>query len=125
MPLEPVCILSAGRALGEGESRRFEVRVDGIPRAAFAVCWHGSVFAYVNTCRHQAQPLDFGDGHFFDEAYDALVCCHHGARYAPDTGMCFEGPCAGKRLTALALEVREDGLWCMEVARAGGGDRES
>lgn len=119
MQLEPVQILPAGRSLGEGESRRFEVRIEGIPRDAFAVRWHGAVHAYVNACRHQALPLDFGDGHFFDDAFDALVCCHHGARYAPDTGLCIEGPCAGKRLTALALEAREDGLWCTGVRGAG------
>lgn len=109
---DPVRILAPGRALGEGESRRFEVRVHGILRPAFAVSWHGRVYAYLNTCRHQAQPLDFGDGQFFDEAYDALVCCHHGARYAPDTGVCVDGPCMGRRLTMLVLEQREDGVWC-------------
>lgn len=112
MTFDPVLVLPPGRRLGEGESRRFEVRIEGIPQPAFAVCWKGGLRAYVNACRHQAQPLDFGDGHFFDEAYDALVCCHHGARYAPDTGVCVAGPCAGKRLTPLALEIREGGLWC-------------
>jgi nitrite reductase/ring-hydroxylating ferredoxin subunit len=114
---EPVRIADARRPLSEGEARRFSIRLDGIPRDAFAVCWHGRTCAYVNSCRHQAQNLDFGDGHFFDDAFDALVCCHHGARYAPDTGLCVEGPCAGKRLTALSLETRDDGLWCTGVGR--------
>ena len=51
--------------------------------------------------------LDFGDAHFFDDAYDALVCCHHGARYRPETGECVDGPCEGGRLTALAMEERD------------------
>jgi nitrite reductase/ring-hydroxylating ferredoxin subunit len=117
MPIDLVLVLPPGRTLGEGESRRFEVRLEGISHGAFAVRWHGRTYAYVNSCRHQAQPLDFGDGHFFDEAYDALVCCHHGARYTPDSGLCIEGPCAGKRLTALALEMRDDGLWCTGIGR--------
>jgi len=120
MSFEPVHILPPGRTLGEGQSRSFEVRLDGIPRGAFAVRWHGSTFAYVNTCRHQSQPLDFGDGRFFDEACDALVCCHHGARYAPDSGLCVAGPCAGRSLTALQLESREDGLWCTGLCRTEG-----
>jgi nitrite reductase/ring-hydroxylating ferredoxin subunit len=109
---DPVPILPAGRTLGEGAGLRFEVRIEGIPRDAFAVRWRGELRAYLNTCRHQAQNLDFGDAHFFDEAFDALVCCHHGARYAPDSGRCVEGPCAGKSLTALVLETRDDGTWC-------------
>jgi nitrite reductase/ring-hydroxylating ferredoxin subunit len=71
------------------------------------------VFAYLNTCRHESLPLDFGDLQFFDDAYDALVCCHHGARYAPDSGACKGGPCAGGKLTRLALEERGGELWCL------------
>ena len=111
--MEPVCILPPGRTLSEGESRRFTVRMYGIERDAFAIGYRGGIYAYLNTCRHQAQTLDFGDGHFFDEAFDALVCCHHGARYAPETGVCVDGPCKGSRLTPLILHQRGDGLWCV------------
>lgn len=113
---DPVRILPSGRTLSEGEGRRFTVRLHGIERDAFAVGHRGRMYAYLNTCRHQSQNLDFGDGHFFDEAFDALVCCHHGARYEVATGVCVEGPCRGARLTALVLETREDGLWCAGVA---------
>jgi len=92
---------------------RFQVVLHGIARDAFAVRWRGRLHAYVNTCRHQGLPLDFGDAHFFDDAYDALVCCHHGARYDPATGRCVAGPCGGGTLTALALEEREGGVWCV------------
>jgi nitrite reductase/ring-hydroxylating ferredoxin subunit len=89
------------------------VVLDGVARDAFAVRWRGAVHAYVNTCRHQARNLDFGNARFFDETYDALVCCHHGARYRPDTGECIEGPCAGHALTPLAVEERDGALWCV------------
>ncbi|MFN8588793.1 MAG: Rieske 2Fe-2S domain-containing protein [Candidatus Eisenbacteria bacterium] len=101
----------------EGDSARFRVVLDGVEREAFAVCWHGAVHAFVNSCRHQSRALDFGDGHFFDDAFDALVCCHHGARFSPETGECVEGPCRGAFLTALALVERDGALWC--VGRAG------
>jgi hypothetical protein len=68
-------------------------------------------------CRHQSLPLDFGDAHYFDEAYDALVCCHHGARYRPESGECFAGPCLGGRLTPLVVEERDGALWCVGAAR--------
>ena len=113
---EPVLVLREARRLAEGAGVRFSLRLEGVARDAFAVRWHGRPYAYVNTCRHESLPLDFGDAHFFDDAYDALVCCHHGARYDPASGACLGGPCAGGRLTALALEEREGALWCVGLA---------
>ena len=108
-----VCFLTDARRLREGQGIRFTIVLDGVQRDAFAVRYRGAVHAYVNTCRHQGLTLDFGDAHFFDEEYDALVCCHHGARYHPDSGVCFDGPCEGAALTALAVEVRDGALWCV------------
>ncbi|HEY6866067.1 MAG TPA: Rieske 2Fe-2S domain-containing protein [Candidatus Eisenbacteria bacterium] len=117
---DPVLVLSQAARLGEGAGVRFRVRLDGVVRDAFAVRWRGRAYAYLNACRHQSLPLDFGDARFFDDACDALVCCHHGARYAPASGACADGPCAGGRLTALALEERDGALWCMGPARTTG-----
>jgi nitrite reductase/ring-hydroxylating ferredoxin subunit len=108
----PVRILPDARRLREGDGLRFAVVLDGVSRDAFAVRYRDRVFGYVNTCRHQSLQLDFGDAHFFDEPYDALVCCHHGARYRPESGECFAGPCVGGRLTPLAVEERDGALWC-------------
>jgi nitrite reductase/ring-hydroxylating ferredoxin subunit len=104
--------VSDARRLSEGAGVRFGVRIDGVAYEAFAVRWRGRVHAYLNVCRHEALPLDFGDARFFDEAYDALVCVQHGARYRPDTGQCVDGPCTGGRLTALAVVEQDGGLWC-------------
>lgn len=114
----PVRIAPLPLRLGEGQSLVFEVRLDGVEEQAFAVRWHGGLHAFVNRCRHQSLPLDFGDGRFFDEAFDALVCCHHGARYRPGDGECVDGPCVGTRLTPLLLEERDGALWCTSVAPA-------
>jgi nitrite reductase/ring-hydroxylating ferredoxin subunit len=109
--------IAAADSLRDGDGVRFRVTLDGLQYDAFAVRWRGRVHAYVNMCRHQSLPLDFGDARYFDETFDALVCCHHGARYAPDTGRCVEGPCEGASLTALAVEQRGADLWC--TGRAG------
>lgn len=118
MSAERVCVLADARRLRDGDGVRFRVRLDGVEREAFAVRWRGEARAYVNTCRHQSLPLDFGDAHFFDDAFDALVCCHHGARYRPDTGECVEGPCVGGFLTALDLREQDGALWCTGRAPA-------
>ena len=106
-----ICVLKDAKQLREMGGVRFTVVVDGVSRDAFAVRWRGKVYAYVNTCRHQSLPLDFGDAHFFDEQADALVCCHHGARYAPDTGVCVEGPCEGAKLTRVEASEKDGALW--------------
>ena len=118
-PFQPVRVIDDARKLGEGRGAKFTVTLHGVQQNAFAVRWKGRVFAYVNACRHQHLPLDFGDARFFDDEYDALVCCHHGARYQPDTGTCVAGPCEGARLTVLALEARGEELWCVGLARPG------
>ena len=110
---EAVRVLADARRLGEGQGVRFRIVIGGVERPAFAVRYRGALYAYLNVCRHESLELDFGDAHFFDDAYDTLVCCHHGARYRPETGACAGGPCAGGRLTPLRLEARDGALWCL------------
>jgi len=117
-----VRVLAEARRLGEGQGVRFRIALDGVEYDAFAVRFRSRLYAYVNQCRHESLPLDFGDAHFFDDAYDALVCCHHGARYRPDTGACASGPCFGGALTALALEERGPELWCVGRRSPAGGE---
>lgn len=111
IPVPSRQLLADARRLRELQGLRFNVVLDGVEREAFAVRWKGRVHAWLNVCRHQLLPLDFGDAQFFDGDADALVCCHHGARYRPDTGECMAGPCAGARLTPLAVEERDGALW--------------
>jgi nitrite reductase/ring-hydroxylating ferredoxin subunit len=115
----PVLVMPDARRLREGDGVRFRILDQGLEREAFAVRFDDVVLAYLNTCRHESLMLDFGDAHYFDEAYDALVCCHHGARYEPKTGVCVDGPCVGARLTRLGVELRDGALWC--TGREAGG----
>jgi nitrite reductase/ring-hydroxylating ferredoxin subunit len=108
----PVRVLADAGRLGEGEGARFTLRIGGIERDGFVIRHHGRLYGYLNACRHQSRPLDFGDARFLDPAAGVLVCCHHGARYRPETGDCLDGPCAGGRLSPLPLEERNGELWC-------------
>lgn len=99
--------------LPPGAAVTFEVRLDGIEEQGFVIRWEGAWRAYVNRCRHHSLPLDFGDARLFDADMDALVCCHHGARYRPADGVCVAGPCVGARLTPLVVEERDGALWCV------------
>ena len=116
----PVLVLREADRLREGGAARFRILDHGLGQEAFVVRYRGVALAYLNVCRHQSLPLDFGDGRFFDDTAEALVCVHHGARYAPDSGVCVAGPCVGARLTPLGIELRDGALWC--TGRAARGD---
>lgn len=82
---------------------------NGVP--AFAVRWHGGVYAYLNQCPHAGGPLDF-EGQVLESSGRFLMCARHGAIFEPDTGKCVGGPCRGARLTPLAVHEKTDGsVW--------------
>jgi nitrite reductase/ring-hydroxylating ferredoxin subunit len=72
---------------------------------AFVIRYRGNYFAYLNRCAHQPVELDWLEGAFFDDTGEYLVCATHGAMYRPDTGLCVDGPCRGRRLEALECSI--------------------
>lgn len=101
---EAVC---AVKDLAEGgQGLRFTVITADGHAPAFAIRYHGVVYAYLNRCAHQAVQLDWNEGDFFSLDKEFLVCATHGARYHPATGACTGGRCHGKGLTALPLRTR-------------------
>ncbi|MBO0334028.1 Rieske 2Fe-2S domain-containing protein [Sneathiella sp. CAU 1612] len=89
----------------------FAFRVYGVGRIwpAFLIRFGGEVRAYLNVCAHVGLRLEAGTGNYFCRDGERLVCKSHGATYAPDTGLCTDGPCKGLSLIALNVEER-DGL---------------
>ena len=73
----------------------FDVIYGGQICRAFAIRFHGQVYAYLNRCSHVAMELDFQPNQFFDDSGKFLICATHGALYAPDTGRCKGGPWRG------------------------------
>ncbi|MBI3725489.1 Rieske 2Fe-2S domain-containing protein [bacterium] len=104
--------------LGPGTTAPFRIDVDGQEEGAFVVrLSSGELRAYVNRCRHASLPLDWGDARFLDES-GLLACRAHGARYAPEDGACVDGPCPGKKLRPVRVEVEGDLVVAREVAHA-------
>ena len=91
---------------GSGAGVRFEVQRGDETVPAFIVRYDGQVHAYINRCTHMRMELDWKLGRFFDDEGLHLVCSMHGAVYAPDTGECRGGPCAGA-LAQLEVEERD------------------
>lgn len=104
-------IICASAALEEGgKGVRFKVREGGSDVPAFAVRFEGRVYAYLNRCAHVPVEMDWTDGDFFDYSKLYLICSTHGATYLPDSGLCVQGPCPGKRLTPVAVEERDGNI---------------
>jgi nitrite reductase/ring-hydroxylating ferredoxin subunit len=63
------------------------------------------VFGYRNRCPHFLIPLNYEPDvfHVFDG--EVLMCAHHTAMFHVDSGICFDGPCAGANLIAVPVEV--------------------
>ena len=67
------------------------------------------VRAYRNRCAHVHIPLNYEPDLFHVLDGEVLMCAHHGAMYRIETGECFDGPCAGARLSAIPVEIAQDG----------------
>lgn len=85
-----------GFTLGQGKARRdiFLVRKDG------------AVFAYLNRCPHANQKLDARPGRFLTMDETQIICGGHAALFRIEDGLCTSGPCAGKSLEAVPVEVK-------------------
>ena len=102
--------------LHPGQTRGFDLEVDGQRDKAFVMrLATGELRAYVNRCRHANLPLDWGDERFLDEE-GKLACRAHGARFDPGDGRRFEGPCWGKQLRPVKVELDGELLVATAVA---------
>jgi len=100
-------VICASDALVDGgRGVRFSVLWRGEPAPAFAIRYRGRVRAYLNRCAHRQVELDWEPGVFFATDGEALICATHGARYAPETGRCLEGPCGRNGLIAVPVIER-------------------
>lgn len=95
-------IIGPSEALVEkGLGLRFDLPELGPQTTGFAVRYGGQVYAYVNQCAHLPVELDWNHGDFFNLEHTGIICATHGAQYYAQTGVCYVGPCKGKRLRAL------------------------
>jgi nitrite reductase/ring-hydroxylating ferredoxin subunit len=104
-PAESVVVARVGE-LGPGETRKFVFRRDGREIEAFVLNFEGTLYAYLNRCRHIAMTMDWVENQFLTEDGQFIQCATHGACYRPDTGECVYGPPVGKVLVSVPLTIR-------------------
>jgi len=93
----------------DGEARTFDY-VDrlGQPAEGFVMRWRGELVAYENRCPHWSVPVGFDEETFLDKGGRDIVCPMHGARFSPETGECWSGPCIGDGLEKFEVDLDGD-----------------
>ncbi|WP_137283750.1 Rieske (2Fe-2S) protein [Halorussus salinisoli] len=72
-----------------------------------------TVFAWRNSCPHKPEvPLDPGGGAIVTDEH--VVCHEHGARFKRGDGVCTSGPCQGKVLDEIEVDVRDGTVYLMD-----------
>lgn len=94
--------------------RGFTVETGVGPARIFAVRAGGMVRAYVNSCPHIGTPLDWQPDQFLDAGGSLIQCSTHGALFRIDDGYCIHGPCAGRSLREVKVEVREEDVYAID-----------
>jgi len=89
----------------------FELERAGELVAGFLLSHTAGLFAYVNRCPHWGVDLDLGDGRFYAADSDRIYCKNHGALFRVPDGVCDHGPCLGRALEPLSVELEGDDAW--------------
>jgi nitrite reductase/ring-hydroxylating ferredoxin subunit len=99
--------------LADPGSRAFTVGSGDWPLKGFLVRRGERVFAYVNQCPHAGHPLNWHPHEFLTRERTFIQCGSHGAIFEISTGACVAGPCNGKPLRSLPVEIREGIVYAM------------
>lgn len=90
----------------------FEIQTDAALIEGFLVKTPAQEWlAYKNTCPHQYLPLNWNPHQFLDKNNEFIVCAMHLALFELATGRCVVGPCAGKSLIPLPIEIIDRVVW--------------
>lgn len=90
-------------------ARTLVVPCNDLPHSIVLIKYEDRIKAYENNCPHQNVPLNEAykiDVNPFDHT---LKCSVHDAFFNIEDGVCVEGPCMNDELTAVAIEIDEQG----------------
>lgn len=87
--------------------KEFHIGDGDWPFKGFVVRKGNAIFAYQNYCMHVGHPLNWLPDSFLTKDKKNIVCSSHGAMYAVESGLCVAGPCQGRKLSPVDVEVRD------------------
>jgi nitrite reductase/ring-hydroxylating ferredoxin subunit len=91
---------------GHDGVRAFTIGAGDWPLRGFVVRVGAQLRGFVNRCPHAGHPLNLLPDRFTTPDGALLLCSSHGALFEKLTGFCVAGPCAGRSLIPVPLEVR-------------------
>ncbi|WP_165191450.1 Rieske (2Fe-2S) protein [Caulobacter soli] len=97
--------------VAEGSARNFVLQIGQGRFHGFVVRRGQAVRGYVDRCPHAGLPLAQTLDDYLTPDGEKIACSWHGALFAIDDGLCVGGPCAGARLTAWPVTVRDGFLF--------------
>jgi nitrite reductase/ring-hydroxylating ferredoxin subunit len=97
-----VCALAE---LDDPGSRAFTIGRGDWPLRGLVVRRGTEVHAYVNRCPHAGHPLNLQPHDFLTPDRSLLLCRSHGALFEISTGLCIAGPCTGRQLRRVPVEL--------------------
>jgi nitrite reductase/ring-hydroxylating ferredoxin subunit len=100
-----LCRVNELRATG---CKEFRLGSGEWPLRGFLVQAGNEVHGYVNRCAHQSLPLNYLPDRFLTYDGSMILCTAHGAIFEKSTGYCVSGPCAGRSLARVAVQVVDD-----------------
>jgi nitrite reductase/ring-hydroxylating ferredoxin subunit len=93
--------------LDDPGARGFTIGRDKTQQEIFLVRKDQSVFAYLNRCPHANQRLDARPDRFLTMDETKILCGAHAALFRIEDGFCTSGPCAGKHLEPVEIEIAD------------------
>lgn len=101
---------SIGFELGGGDwpLRGFVIRTSG-----------GGIRAFVNRCPHAGHRLELREHEFLSADRQWIQCRSHGALFDVEEGRCVAGPCPGRRLQQLAVQICNETIRIARPAKTG------
>lgn len=96
----------------EGQAKGFFLNDDGNDEL-FIVKHAGQVYGWKNACPHvNDAPMAWRKDAYMDASKQYIVCFAHGALFKPESGLCVRGPCKGKRLEKVTIEIDQtNNVW--------------
>jgi nitrite reductase/ring-hydroxylating ferredoxin subunit len=98
-------LLCTVQQLAESGCREFCLGEGDWPLRGFVLRVGGAVLAYVNCCPHLRYRLNYLPDDFLSADRQHIVCATHGALFEKDSGLCVSGPCLGRYLTGLPVQI--------------------
>ena len=102
-----VCALDE---LEDPGSRAFAIGPGDWPLSGLVVRRGAAVYGYQNRCPHAGHPLNLAPHEFLTADRSLVLCRSHGALFDIATGRCVAGPCIGRGLRPIPVEVVGDAV---------------